>query len=91
MLERERTINEQLFKDLFHRAVDGIVIFDQNGDFIDANGSFCASFEITKMQLNSFGLEDFIDEHEKYRLDNLWKMLKKMEAQRRASCYLEKW
>ncbi|WP_306821497.1 PAS domain-containing sensor histidine kinase [Metabacillus litoralis] len=76
MLERERTINEQLFKDLFHRAVDGIVIFDQNGDFIDANGSFCASFEITKMQLNSFGLEDFIDKHEKYRLDNLWKMLK---------------
>lgn len=76
MLERERTINEQLFKDLFHRAVDGIVIFDQDGAFIDANGSFCTSFEINKNQLNSFVLGDFIDEPDLYKLDRLWKMLK---------------
>ncbi len=76
MLERERTINEQLFKDLFHRAVDGIVIFDQDGAFIDANGSFCTSFEINKNQLNSFVLGDFIDTSDLYKLDRLWKMLK---------------
>ncbi|WP_407941571.1 PAS domain S-box protein [Metabacillus schmidteae] len=76
MLERERTINEQLFKDLFHRAVDGIVIFDQDGAFIDANGSFCTSFEITKNQLNSFVLGDFIDGPDLYKLDRLWIMLK---------------
>lgn len=76
MLERERTINEQLFKDLFHRAVDGIVIFDQDGAFIDANGSFCTSFEINKNQLKSFVLGDFIDEPDLYKLDRLWNMLK---------------
>lgn len=76
MLERERTINEQLFKDLFHRAVDGIIIFDQDGAFIDANGSFCTSFEINKNQLKSFVLGDFIDEPDLYKLDRLWNMLK---------------
>ncbi|QNF31021.1 PAS domain S-box protein [Metabacillus sp. KUDC1714] len=76
MLERERTINEQLFKDLFHRAVDGIVIFDQHGSFIDANGSFCTSFEINKVQLNSYALNDFIDKQDNDKLDKLWGVLK---------------
>ncbi|KKI93933.1 sporulation kinase [Bacillus sp. SA1-12] len=76
MLERERTINEQLFKDLFHRAVDGIVIFDQNGAFIDANGSFCTSFEICKTQLSSYVLDDFIDKQDNDILEKLWKLLK---------------
>jgi two-component system, sporulation sensor kinase E len=76
MLERERTINEQLFKDLFHRAVDGIVIFDQQGAFIDANGSFCASFEINKAQLNKYVLGDFIDKQNRNKLDKLWGLLK---------------
>lgn len=76
MLERERTINEQLFKDLFHRAVDGIVIFDENGSFVDANGSFCSSFEISKAHLQSYELGDFIGNDEVALLDKLWKKLK---------------
>ncbi|MGM0873313.1 MAG: PAS domain S-box protein [Bacillota bacterium] len=75
MLEHERTINEQLFKDLFNRAVDGIVIFDQQGAFIDANGSFCASFEISKSQLNTYELGDFIDNQDIYKLEKLWSLL----------------
>ncbi|MBM7606425.1 two-component system, sporulation sensor kinase E [Metabacillus crassostreae] len=75
-LERERTINEQLFKDLFHRAVDGIVIFDEEGKFIDANGSFCTSFEINIAHLNTYILRDFIDSKELIKLDKLWSMLK---------------
>lgn len=39
ILERERSMNEQLFKDLFDRAIDGMVIFDQDGCMIDANHS----------------------------------------------------
>lgn len=75
MLEHERTINEQLFKDLFNRAVDGIVIFDQQGAFIDANGSFCTSFEISKGQLNTYELGDFIDNQDIYKLEKLWSLL----------------
>ncbi|KEZ52665.1 MULTISPECIES: PAS domain-containing sensor histidine kinase [Metabacillus] len=75
MLERERTINEQLFKDLFHRAVDGIVIFDGSGQFIDANGSFCLNFEIDKNSLGSFKLEDFVEHQNQFKLDKLWSIL----------------
>nr|WP_307337537.1 PAS domain S-box protein [Metabacillus malikii] len=75
MLERERSINEQLFKDLFHRAVDGIVIFDQHGLFIDANESFCVSFEIDKSRLNTYVLGDFVECQEKHKLEKLWTAL----------------
>ncbi|MFC0270465.1 PAS domain S-box protein [Metabacillus herbersteinensis] len=76
MLERERTINEQLFKDLFHRAVDGIVIFDQSGCFVDANGSFCSSFEIDKSCISSHSLGDFVEEENTYKIEKLWSCLK---------------
>ncbi len=52
ILEREFSMNEQLFKDLFDRAVDGIVLFDKDGGFIDANLSFCKSFEIGQNELS---------------------------------------
>lgn len=58
--ERDRTINEQLFQDLFDRAVDGIVIFDEDENFIDANHSFCSSFEISRQHLNQYKLKDFV-------------------------------
>ncbi len=76
MLERERLINEQLFKDLFHRAVDGIVIFDQHGLFIDANESFCTSFDLCKAQLNTYLLGDFVESKDKHKLEKLWTALK---------------
>ncbi|WP_461201386.1 PAS domain S-box protein [Anoxybacillus sp. TBDG-1] len=59
-LERERTINETLFKDLFNRAGDSIVIFDGQGRFIDANPSFCASVNITKEELFKLSIQAFI-------------------------------
>ncbi|WP_042536403.1 PAS domain-containing protein, partial [Anoxybacillus ayderensis] len=59
-LERERTINETLFKDLFNRAGDGIVIFDGQGRFIDANPSFCASVNVKKEDLFKLSMQTFI-------------------------------
>lgn len=75
MLERERTINEQLFKDLFNRAVDGIVIFDEKHYFIDGNYSFCSSFEIKKEELKYLRLDDFVHDEEKIKdlKKALWK------------------
>ena len=59
-LERERTINETLFKDLFNRAGDGIVIFDGQGRFIDANPSFCASVNVKREDLFKLSIQTFI-------------------------------
>ncbi len=42
-------MNEQLFKDLFDRAVDGIVLFDKDGGFIDANLSFAKALRSARM------------------------------------------
>ncbi|SFA43868.1 PAS/PAC sensor signal transduction histidine kinase [Anoxybacillus pushchinoensis] len=60
VLERERSINETLFKDLFNRAGDGIVIFDVQGRFIDANPSFCASVNVNKEELCKLSIQTFI-------------------------------
>jgi two-component system, sporulation sensor kinase E len=75
-LERERTINEWLFKDLFYRAADGIVLFDEHGAFIEANESFCSIFEINQTELNSYVLEDFISKHNNDKIKKLWNVLK---------------
>lgn len=75
-LERERTINEWLFKDLFYRAADGIVLFDEHGAFIEANESFCSIFEINQTELNSYVLEDFISKQNNDKIKKLWNVLK---------------
>ncbi|GIN66194.1 PAS domain S-box protein [Bacillus sonorensis] len=75
ILERERSINEKLFKDLFHRAVEGIVIFDKQGRFIDANQSFCQSFEIEKDELSKLKLAQFVSAENAGKLDSIWSAL----------------
>ncbi|WP_039073738.1 sporulation two-component system sensor histidine kinase KinE [Bacillus sp. MSP13] len=75
ILEREFSMNEQLFKDLFDRAVDGIVLFDKDGGFIDANLSFCKSFEINQNELSHLSLYEFIDSGSHKDFDNTWKTL----------------
>ncbi|MDZ5720011.1 PAS domain S-box protein, partial [Bacillus sp. SXabc123] len=75
ILEREFSMNEQLFKDLFDRAVDGIVLFDKDGGFIDANLSFCKSFEINQNELSHLSLYEFIDSGSRKDFDNIWKTL----------------
>ncbi|MCY7894313.1 sporulation two-component system sensor histidine kinase KinE [Bacillus vallismortis] len=75
ILEREFSMNEQLFKDLFDRAVDGIVLFDTDGGFIDANLSFCKSFEINQNELSHLSLYEFIDSGSHKDFDNTWKTL----------------
>jgi two-component system, sporulation sensor kinase E len=59
-LERERIINEFLFKDVFNRAVDSIVIFDEFGRFIDVNPAFCMSLNLEKTKLLSLSFQQFI-------------------------------
>ncbi|MTH54295.1 PAS domain S-box protein [Bacillus mangrovi] len=79
LLERERSINEKMFQDLFHRAPDGIVIYDAHGRLVDANTSFCQSFELQKNQLSSYRLKDFIDKDNSFKIENSWSLLAKSE------------
>ncbi|MEI4791133.1 PAS domain S-box protein [Bacillus sp. FJAT-53060] len=76
ILERERSMNEQLFKDLFDRAIDGMVIFDQDGCMIDANHSFCQSFELQKTDLTDRYLNEFVEEENLPALHHLLTSLK---------------
>ncbi|NQW95751.1 PAS domain S-box protein [Bacillus stratosphericus] len=76
ILERERSMNEQLFKDLFDRAIDGMVIFDQDGCMIDANHSFCQSFELQKTDLTDRYLNEFVEEENLPALQQLLTSLK---------------
>jgi two-component system, sporulation sensor kinase E len=59
-LERERIIHEFLFKDVFNRAVDSIVIFDEFGRFIDVNPAFCMSLNLEKTKLLNLSFQQFI-------------------------------
>ncbi|KXZ12739.1 PAS domain S-box protein [Bacillus nakamurai] len=77
ILEREFSMNEQLFKDLFDRAVDGIVLFDKDGGFIDANLSFCKSFEIDQNELSHLSLQHFTDGENNMHLKDIWDTLRR--------------
>ncbi|PSA92046.1 PAS domain-containing sensor histidine kinase [Bacillus atrophaeus] len=75
ILEREFSMNEQLFKDLFDRAVDGIVLFDREGCFIDANLSFCKSFEIGQNELSHLSFGEFIDKTNEKDFQSIWETI----------------
>ncbi|EPR27429.1 Sporulation kinase [Geobacillus sp. WSUCF1] len=59
-LERERIIHEFLFRDVFNRAVDGIVIFDEFGRFIDVNPAFSMSLNLEKGKLLNLSFQQFV-------------------------------
>ncbi|RFU70994.1 PAS domain S-box protein [Peribacillus saganii] len=50
-LERERTISVQMFQDVFHQAVDSIIIFDRDGVIIDVNPAFCHAVQMAKLKV----------------------------------------
>ncbi|PLS16437.1 PAS domain-containing sensor histidine kinase [Bacillus sp. M6-12] len=50
-LERERTISVQMFQDVFHQAVDSILIFDRDGVIVDVNPAFCHSIQMSKLMV----------------------------------------
>ena len=75
-LERERTMNEFLFRDVFDRAVDGIVIFDETGRLIDVNPAFCDSLRIEKAKLLSLSFYQFVASGSKKELERLLRELK---------------
>lgn len=59
----EQALNEEFhkFQSLFENALDGIVIADDNKQYIDANPAACAIFGLTREELLKRKVTDFID------------------------------
>ncbi|MCA1029407.1 PAS domain S-box protein [Bacillus timonensis] len=76
VLEHERLVNEQMFKDVFDRAVDGIIIFDEDGNLIDVNTSFCRALETSKKDLLLSKIEDLVEPEYLYKLTKLKAILR---------------
>ncbi|MEC2078527.1 PAS domain-containing protein, partial [Metabacillus fastidiosus] len=62
-------------KDLFHQAVDCIVIFALKGRLIEGNRSFLVNFEVQEEELQELMLADFIKTEHKSELLSVWDRL----------------
>ncbi|MDI5791423.1 hypothetical protein PO124_32760 [Bacillus licheniformis] len=64
---------------MFHRAVEGIVIFDKQGCFIDANHSFARASKL-KIRALKLKLSQFVSPENKGRLDKSGTLFQKREG-----------
>jgi two-component system, sporulation sensor kinase E len=67
--------NQRLYKELFKKALDGIVFWNDTGRIIDANQSACAIFEISYNHFIQCKLQDFVfaKDNDFFRMVNqLW-------------------
>ncbi|KMJ58246.1 sporulation kinase [Bacillus sp. LL01] len=75
MLEKESNKSKQMYHDVINRAVDGIVVFDREGYFIDVNPAFCSNFAMPKLDLLQSKLDDFVEEDFQYKMKKIWDLL----------------
>lgn len=76
-LENESNKSKQMYHDVFNRAVDGIVVFDKEGYFIDVNPAFCSNFAMAKIDLLQAKLDDFVEKDFKFKVEKIWLLLDK--------------
>jgi len=74
-LEKESSKSKQMYHDVINRAVDGIVVFDRDGLFIDVNPAFCSNFAMPKLDLLQSKLDDFVEDGFQYKLTKIWNLL----------------
>lgn len=74
-LEKESNKSKQMYHDVINRAVDGIVVFDRNGYFIDVNPAFCSNFAMPKLDLLQSKLDDFVEDDFQYKMKKIWNLL----------------
>jgi two-component system, sporulation sensor kinase E len=74
-LEKESNKSKQMYHDVINRAVDGIVVFDREGYFIDVNPAFCSNFAMPKLDLLQSKLDDFVEEDFQYKMKKIWNLL----------------
>lgn len=59
-IEEKIKKNEELYKDLFTEALDGIIFWSGKGKIVDANEAACRIFECSYQELLTKKIEDFI-------------------------------
>lgn len=70
-IEQKVKKNEELYKDLFTEALDGIIFWSGKGKIVDANEAACRIFECSYQELLTKRMEDFIlPKDEKYNKIN---------------------
>ncbi|WP_064092333.1 PAS domain-containing sensor histidine kinase [Rossellomorea aquimaris] len=74
--------NEELFKGLFEEAIDGIVLWDQDGRVLKANPSALKIFECSLSELLSKKIKDFVYPLESQKFDLVMKKLNRSGAVR---------
>ncbi|UAL48758.1 PAS domain S-box protein [Sutcliffiella horikoshii] len=74
-LEKESSKSKQMYHDVINRAVDGIVVFDRDGMFIDVNPAFCSNFAMPKLDLLQSKLDDFVEDGFQYKMTKIWNLL----------------
>ncbi|MGD6872426.1 PAS domain S-box protein [Sutcliffiella horikoshii] len=74
-LEKESSKSKQMYHDVINRAVDGIVVFDRDGLFIDVNPAFCSNFAMPKLDLLQSKLDDFVEDGFQYKMTKIWHLL----------------
>ncbi|WP_404470123.1 PAS domain S-box protein [Sutcliffiella horikoshii] len=74
-LEKESSKSKQMYHDVINRAVDGIVVFDRDGLFVDVNPAFCSNFAMPKLDLLQSKLADFVEDGFQYKMTKIWNLL----------------
>jgi two-component system, sporulation sensor kinase E len=74
-LQTEHLVSQKMFRDMYDKAVDGIIIFDKNGQIIDVNHSLCESLQYQKEQLMEMSLVELVSPRYRYKLTTLWRSL----------------
>lgn len=58
--EEEKDLAQHTYKSLFESTLDGILIVDENGNYIDANESYCRMLKGTREQIIGQNFEKFM-------------------------------
>lgn len=65
-------MNDQLYRAIFDAALDGVVVVDDNMQFVGANPSACAIFGVSQDELPSQNLCNFFPPHLQNESQKLW-------------------
>ncbi|MGM7682357.1 PAS domain S-box protein [Cytobacillus sp. Hm23] len=74
-IEQERSINEQMLLELFDHTVDGILIFDKDGQFVDMNEPMRTYLNIRESQIRSFNIFQFVHMNDQQYIKTVLKNL----------------
>ncbi|WAA11134.1 PAS domain-containing sensor histidine kinase [Fervidibacillus albus] len=74
-LEWERTMHLELFNKIFNQIIDGLILFDESGNIVNANPSFCKLMGIAEETLSELSFHQLFSENEQGKYRHFWESL----------------